>query len=50
MLPHCSHPPIAPYCPFVADGVEGLRIGGRLQRANAPVDFRHPIVLPRRHI
>ena len=22
---------------------------GRLQRADAPVDFRHPIVLPRRH-
>ena len=47
MLPHCSPPPIAHYCPFVADGV--VRIGGRLQRADAPVDFRHPIVLPRRH-
>ena len=46
MLPHCS-PPVAAYCPFVADGV--VRIGGSLQRADAPVDFRHPIVLPRCH-
>ena len=34
-------------CPFVADGV--IRVGGRLQRSNLPVAFKHPIVLPKRH-
>jgi len=40
-------PPIANYCPFVVDGV--IRIGGRLVRAEASIDFRHLIVLPQRH-
>ncbi|KAA8592103.1 hypothetical protein FQN60_017558, partial [Etheostoma spectabile] len=31
--------------PFLQDGV--MRVGGRLRRASAPLDLRHPIILPR---
>ena len=37
--------PLQKFCPIVADGV--IRVGGRLQRSNLPVDFKHPIVLPK---
>ena len=39
--------PLLKYCPFVSDGV--MRIGGRLQRSTMTNDFKHPIVLPKRH-
>ena len=39
--------PLHNFCPFIADGV--IRIGGRLQRSNLPMDAKHPIVLPKRH-
>ena len=39
--------PLLRFCPIVQDGV--IRIGGRLQRSSYPTDFKHPIVLPKRH-
>ena len=39
--------PLKKFCPLVKDGV--IRIGGRLQRSSLPMDFKHPIVLPKRH-
>ena len=38
---------ISKYCPFVANGV--IRVGGRLQRSGLPYDFKHPVVLPKKH-
>ena len=39
--------PLLKHCPIALDGV--IRLGGRLQRASQPKDFRHPIVLPKNH-
>ena len=39
--------PLQKFCPMMEDDV--IRIGGRLQRSHLPLDFKHPIVLPKRH-
>ena len=39
--------PLLAYCPYVEEGL--IRIGGRLHRSDLSYDFKHPIVLPRRH-
>ena len=39
--------PLLKYCPLIMDGV--IRVGGRLQRLSMLKDFKHPIVLPKRH-
>ena len=33
--------------PFLADGV--LRVGGRLQHSSESYEFKHPVILPKRH-
>ena len=39
--------PLQKFCPMMEDGV--IRIGGRLQHSHLPLDFKHPIVLPKRN-
>ncbi|XP_030381837.1 uncharacterized protein LOC115629498 [Scaptodrosophila lebanonensis] len=34
----------------VIDGIEIIRVGGRLSQANVPFDTKHPILLPNNHI
>ena len=48
VIPKQTMQPLLKYCPFVSDGV--IRVGGRLQRSSTlSKDFKHPIVLPKRH-
>ena len=46
-VPRQAIQPLLKYCPIVLDGV--IRLGGRSQRSSQPMDFRHPIVLPKNH-
>lgn len=45
-------PKILGLSPFldISDGIEIMRVGGRLSQANVPYEVKHPILLPNTHV